>query len=166
MHDLTEPQWTDRFLNHLSKLCTVTITDATAWAADTYPDTEAEPEALAEEVASDLAEAEQIAARDAQPPPCREVLRIDSDTSLTLQAQARGVAAAQIVDRAGIGATQAATAAFRLEGWDMRGCPRWLTPTSEQYQAADVWLAAGEAARAVSGGGILCLDTEPLEPVR
>ena len=95
MHDLTEPQWTDRFLNHLSKLCTVTITDATAWAADTYPDTEAEPEAVAEEVANDLAEAKKVAAREAQRSPCREVLRIDSDMSLTPQAYARGVAAAQ-----------------------------------------------------------------------
>ena len=154
-------------MNHLSKLCTVTITDATAWAADTYPDTEAEPEAVAQEVVNDLAEAAQIAARDTQEAPCREVLRIDSDTSLTLQAQARGAAAAQIVfDQAGISPTRAAHAAFHLEGWDMRGCPRWLTPTAEQYRAADVWLAAGEAARAVSGGGYLCLDTEPLEPMR
>lgn len=165
MHNLTEPQWTDRFLNHLSKLCTVTITDATAWAADTYPGTDAEPEAVAKEVASALAEAEQIAARDAQASPSREVLRIDSDTFLTPEARARGVGAAQVVfEQAGISSTRAANASFRREGWDMRGFPRWLTPTAEQHRAADVWLAACASARAVSGGGDLCLETEPLEP--
>jgi hypothetical protein len=69
-----------------------------------------------------------------------------------------------VLNQAGNGAYEAARASFRREGWEMRDHPVWLKPTDAQHRAADVWLAAGAAARAVSGGGDLCLETEPLEP--
>lgn len=81
---------------------------------------------------------------------------------------AEGLTAAQAVfDQAGVTALQAAQAAFKREGWDMRGFKEADAPTDAEMDAAAAWddaepaafMACCGAGLAVPPGAFLALDS-------